>query len=78
MPNAKKMRYNYIDILKTYAVFMMIIGHTLDAILAPAVKSLGAYQSFSFIFYRQRFRIIFRVSEQAGHPRVHASDPARG
>jgi hypothetical protein len=46
VPNAEKIRYNYIDILKTYAVFMMIIGHTLDAVLAPALKEWSAYRIF--------------------------------
>ena len=64
MPNAEKTRYNYIDILKTYAVFMMIIGHTLDAILAPAVKSLGAYQSF--IVFRGLTSASFFIASGSG------------
>ncbi len=45
----KKFRYNFIDILKTYAVFMMIIGHTLDAVAAAAVKADPAYHFFVMI-----------------------------
>lgn len=49
MLETKKFRYNFIDILKTYAVFMMIIGHTLDAVAAAAVKDHPAYQFFVMI-----------------------------
>lgn len=45
----KKIRYNFIDILKTYAVFMMIIGHTLDAVAEAEVKADPAYHFFIMI-----------------------------
>jgi hypothetical protein len=64
MPNAEKIRYNYIDILKTYAVFMMIIGHTLDAVLAPAVKSWSAYRLF--IIFRGLTSASFFIASGSG------------
>lgn len=44
-----KVHYNFIDILKTYAVFMMIVGHTLDAVLLPAVKEQSWYRWCLFL-----------------------------
>ncbi len=43
MPEQKK-RFHFIDLLKAYAVLMMIQGHTLDAVLNPADKLTGLYQ----------------------------------
>ncbi|HEX7320527.1 MAG TPA: acyltransferase family protein [bacterium] len=43
MPDQKK-RFHFIDLLKAYAVLMMIQGHTLDAVLNPADKLTGLYQ----------------------------------
>lgn len=45
----EKIRYHFIDILKTYAVFMMIIGHTLDAVAAAGVKNQPAYHFFVMV-----------------------------
>jgi acyltransferase len=64
MANAEKIRYNYIDILKTYAVFMMIIGHTLDAVLAPAVKTWPAYRIF--IVFRGLTSASFFIASGSG------------
>jgi uncharacterized membrane protein len=43
VPDQKK-RFHFIDLLKAYAVLMMIQGHTLDAVLEPADKLTGLYQ----------------------------------
>lgn len=45
----EKIRYHFIDILKTYAVFMMIIGHTMDAVAAAGVKNHPLYHFFIMI-----------------------------
>ncbi|MCX7995570.1 MAG: DUF1624 domain-containing protein [candidate division WOR-3 bacterium] len=37
-------RFNFLDLLRAYAVIMMIQGHTLDAVLHPEAKKTGLYQ----------------------------------
>ncbi|MEO0206001.1 MAG: acyltransferase family protein [candidate division WOR-3 bacterium] len=37
-------RFRFLDLLKAYAVIMMIQGHTLDAVLNPQAKQTGLYQ----------------------------------
>ncbi|MEO0095157.1 MAG: acyltransferase family protein [candidate division WOR-3 bacterium] len=37
-------RFRFLDLLKAYAVIMMIQGHTLDAVLNPEARQTGLYQ----------------------------------
>ena len=44
MPEILKARYYFLDLLKAYAVLMMIQGHTLDAVLNPSDQLTPLYQ----------------------------------
>jgi len=43
------MRFKFLDLLKAYAVIMMIQGHTLSAVLEPGAKQTGFYQFLHII-----------------------------
>jgi uncharacterized membrane protein len=38
-----------LDLLKVYGILMMVQGHTLDAMLAPAAKATGIYHFMTYL-----------------------------